>query len=214
MNMKRIAILLSFFVVFIACTNKVKVEEKENQQVQVAVDSVLEKEEEEAEGHISGGEEPYYPETEEALKRCQRRVREEGDAISYWGLTVYYADNPHLEDEMIGYTEIMIKKKERNESYIMYYYEYVEQSKSENKTELMKRAIKYMKEMLKREEKLENKNEGFFYLARKVLSNIYREGTYVPKDTVIAEYLDAGGNNLDSIIRIRQVRNLKNGSLP
>ncbi|MEA4917663.1 hypothetical protein [Proteiniphilum sp.] len=214
--MKKISILLSFFIVFISCANKVKEEEKEEEKVeetgkqQIAVDTVSEEKYQE----ISGVGEPYYPKTEEALKRCQRRVREEGDAISYDGLVSYYAENPHLEDEMIGYTEIMIKKKERNEPYIMYYYEYVEQSKSENKTELMKRAIKYMKEMLKREEKLENKNEGFFYLARKVLSNIYREGTYVPRDTVIAEYLDAGGNNLDSIIRVRQVRHVKKGSLP
>ena len=208
MNMKRIAILLSFFVVFIACTNKVKVEEKGKQQVQVAVDSVLEKEEEEAEGHISGGEEPYYPETEEALKRCQRRVREEGDMICYDGLVIYYIKNPHLEDEMIGYSEIMIKKKKRNEPYIMEYYEYIKKSKIENKNELMNRAIKYMKEMLKRKEEL---GEGDFYyiLTRSVLSDIYREGIYVPRDTVIAEYLDVGGNNLDSIIRARQVRHVK-----
>ncbi|MEA4918734.1 hypothetical protein [Proteiniphilum sp.] len=212
--MKRIAILLSFFVVFISCANKVKVEEKGKQQVQVAVDSVLEKEEEEAEGHISGGEEPYYPKTEEALKRCQRRVREEGDAISYWGLEVYYEKNPHLENEMIGYTEIMIKKKKRNEPYIMNYYEYIKKSNSGKKNELMNRAIKYMKEMLKREEELEGEGDFYYILTRYVLSNIYKEGTYVPRDTVIAEYLDAGGNNLDSIIRVRQVRQVKKGSLP
>ncbi|MEA4919278.1 hypothetical protein [Proteiniphilum sp.] len=205
--MKRIAILLSFFIVFISCANKVKEEEKveETENQQVAVDTVSE----EKYQQISGGEEPYYPKTEEALKRCQKRVREEGDAISYWGLEVYYGKNPHLENEMIGYTEIMIKKKERNEPYIMNYYEYVKRSKSENKTELMKRAIKYMKDMLKREEKLENESDFYYFLTRSVLSDIYREGTYVPRDTVIAEYLDAGGNNLDSIIRVRQVRHVK-----
>ncbi len=138
------------------------------------------------------------PVDEATLRRWQQKVIKEADSHYYYQLASYYADNPHLQDEMIKYSEVMIKKTQQNGTFVLFFYDYVEQSTSPKKGQLMARAIKYLNGLSKEDEDL------LTLMARGRLSQLYREGIYLPKDTVIAEYLYKGGGNLDSIIQARK----------
>ncbi|GAE86543.1 hypothetical protein JCM10512_5062 [Bacteroides reticulotermitis JCM 10512] len=54
--------------------------------------------------------------------------------------------------------------------------------------------------------KVSKEENGLFSFARKYLAKEYREGIYVLKDTVIANYLYNDGCNLDSILKARRIR--------
>jgi len=138
------------------------------------------------------------PKDKATLKEWQQLVVEKGSEYFYDHLSNYYSENPHLQDEMIKYSEIMITKYKKSDGYITDFYDYVKDSKSAQKGKLMIRAIKYLKESLKNgEDPLGNVGDR--------LSELYREGIYVKKDTVIADYLYSGGRNLDSIIQVRKI---------
>ncbi len=138
------------------------------------------------------------PVDEATLRRWQQKVIEEADAYYYDQLASYYINNPHLQDEMIKYSEIMVRRKNPNDTYILEFYKYVKQSKTPRKEKLMIKVIKRLKDLSERDEVF------FSLMARSKLSELYREGIYLPKDTVIAEYLYKGGGNLDSIIQVRK----------
>ncbi|GHV17522.1 hypothetical protein FACS1894169_12840 [Bacteroidia bacterium] len=63
----------------------------------------------------------------------------------------------------------------------------------------MKKAIKYLQPLLKSENRYVN------FQARSFLSETYKNGIYVKKDSIIARYLKDGGCNLDSIIHRRSI---------
>ncbi len=197
----KICLVLFVVTVLFSCASKVK---KEESNVAPPLLEEVKKEEgqkkEKDANLIEAPPEVIWgiPKDEAALKEWQRKVVEEADEFYYDRLASYYANNPHLQDEMIKYSEIMIKKTQRNGTFILFFYDYVEQSTSLKKDRLMARAIKYLNDLSKQ-------NEGILTLmARSRLSQLYREGIYLPKDTVIAEYLYKGGGNLDSIIQTRK----------
>ncbi|MDR0232144.1 MAG: hypothetical protein LBI82_08510 [Dysgonamonadaceae bacterium] len=141
-----------------------------------------------------------YPKDEATLKMWQQKVLKDADKYFYKQLLFYYSDNPHLQDEMIKYSEAMIKRHKENGIYILDYYDYVKDSKSTQKNKLMIRAINSLKELLKRNDEV----DITLVEVGVTLSELYREGIYVKRDTVIADYLYAGGRNLDSIIQVRK----------
>lgn len=136
------------------------------------------------------------PPSEITLKRWKEKVKKEADDYYYTQLIFYYSENPQLIDEMIEYSEIMINKSKKNAVYIIDYYDYVKNSNSQQKDKLMVKAIEYLEKLLK--------TEGYTAFQAKVrLSELYREGIYVKKDTIVANYLKNGGIRLDSIIQAR-----------
>jgi hypothetical protein len=139
------------------------------------------------------------PKNDSILREWQKKVYDDGDEYYYDQLVYYYDEHSELRDEMIKYTEIMINKVDNNDLYILSYYKYVVESKHSDKVVLMKKIIKYLWSLLK------SKNRYVNFQARNFLSEIYKDGIYVEKDSIIAKYLEDGGCNLDSIIRTRSI---------
>lgn len=131
------------------------------------------------------------------LQKWKDEVSKNGNEYFYNQLFLYYGDHPDKEEEMIYYTQIMIDKSKRKESFMLLYYIYVEASRSPSKNKLMTKAINYLNILAKQEDDLESVQ------ARPILANIFREGVYVNRDTIIANYLDKGGRNMDSIFHAR-----------
>jgi len=137
------------------------------------------------------------------LEEWKKNVREHSDVDCYMQLIIYYSEYPNDQDEMIELAEIMIKTKDKNEPYILDYYDYVKRSKKSNKIQLINRAIKYLKT-------ISSRNDDIFSVqARSSLSELFNEGIWVKRDTIIADYLYNGGLKLDSIIQARQKMYLK-----
>lgn len=152
----------------------------------------------------------YNPSNEENLKWCIKKVINEADPYYYTRIDDYYCNATNfqkkgLAKKMIKYTEIMIRYHKRNESYKLLYYFYVKEADLPNKKQLMKTAIKYLKEVAK------DKTNSIINISNAMvdLSEIYREGTYVKRDTVMANYLYNNSDkatNLDSLIKARNYK--------
>lgn len=157
--------------------------------------------------YISGID--YDPPTRESIKRWKKKVLEEGDSYSYDQLSMYYFDEKNVIKKGIPlkYIEAMIRKRHEplDIPYKVEYFDYVYKSEVRNKAQLMTKAIKLMKGIAR----YETKYDINILNAKVNLSRVYREGIYVKRDTVIANYLYRNSDkntNLDSIIKARNYR--------
>lgn len=157
--------------------------------------------------YISGLD--YDPPTEEKLKKWKKKVLEEADGYSYDKLMmIYFNINDNKKNGIpIKYIEAMINKGSPTQRirYKVDYFDYVYRSEIPNKRQLMKKAIKYMKEAAK----CETTYDINILNAKINLSKVYREGIYVKRDTVIADYLYDNSDkitDLDSIIKVRNYK--------
>ena len=141
------------------------------------------------------------PENEAELQSWKDKVMKKGDEYSYLNLAEYYHGKPDKYDKMIKFSEIMIDKKRDHDTYKFEYYHYVSNSNVKKKAILMKKAIRYLNQVL-----AANNDEFHNELSRRYLKKEYEKGIYVKRDTVIVSYLKNGGNNLDSIVTARTNR--------
>ncbi len=189
----RIYLVIFLIAVLSSCSNKAKEVERN--------DSIPEEVEEMDLSNLNISCPDIYwgdPPNEANVKRWKKRIKEAPHSDYYFKLAGYYSDNPHLQDEMIEYVEIMVKHAYHKDMYKADLYEYVKDCKLPKKRQLMAKAIRYLKSVLKSDDPFS------VIAARKSLAELYREGIYIPKDTVIAEYLENKGINLDSIIQTRK----------
>lgn len=158
-------------------------------------------------GYISGLD--YDPPTKESIKRWKKKVLEEGDNYSYDQLSMYYFDKKDVVKKGIPlkYIEAMIRKRHKSQNYLYKseYFYYLDNSNIVNKKRLMVKSIKYLKDIISSKDV----DEITVTRAKDDLANVYREGIYVKRDTVIANYLYRNSDkntNLDSIIKARNYK--------
>ena len=141
--------------------------------------------------------ESHKPVSEADLKEWKKWVREKASIYHYNLLENYFANHPDPHDEMLEYTPIIIDEHGIGGAPSLAYYSYVEESNSPDKDKLMVKAIGYLEELAKEEDDITTVQ------ARGFLARVYRDGVYVPRDTVIADYFGSGGRNVDSIKQAR-----------
>jgi hypothetical protein len=154
---KKISIIIILPLLFLCCIKEKPVQDERQE-------SKVENHKEKRDTLFSTSPEFGRPKNIEELRSWQNKVRENGDENSYNQLADYYSKNPDIRDEMIEYSETMIRKGHCECA--VYYYEYVRKSNLQQKDKLIKKAIIYLK-------KLANEDMGFFSeLARDYLSDI------------------------------------------
>ena len=135
--------------------------------------------------------------SDDTLKQWQQRVVEQGDADAFSDLTLYYDDDINLnrKQELIPYILIMAERYDNTDAYLLYY-NYIVESDSVDKNII--KAVTYLKVAA------QSKTPLVSELARSELAALYREGKYfIKKDTIIADYLERGGQNIDSILLVK-----------
>lgn len=124
-----------------------------------------------------------YPGNNATLEMWKEKVRKEGDPYYYEQLDNYYSEHKDSQNEIIKFTEIMINKHRNNKIYLYDFFIHVKGSNSKNKAKLMQKAIGYLK-------RITSGNDIMSIQAKYELAQIYREGIYVKKDTIKAEYYE------------------------
>lgn len=138
--------------------------------------------------------------SDDTLREWQRKVREEGDYNAYQKLFFYYGDLLiDRQDEMIEYSEYMINKQEDNDEYKYLFYFYVKNCNKLKNKKLREKSIQYLKDIASKEDGI----ASYGFDGRIALIHLYEGGIYVRRDTVISNYLEKGGRNIDSIFHAR-----------
>lgn len=215
----------SIFVLFIllSCSKNKKVTEKQELEITHENKNVLkdnpkfhDNDDPNRKSTITPDFNSIFPKNEAELDEWKRKVCEEGDTLYFEKLSLCNMYNEGLRkegykgydisnDQMRVFADAMISKHTYNQhkstNYKYQYMIYPEFSESVKKEDIEK-AMKYANDILKsvKDVKL------ITMQAREFISKVYKEGIYVNKDIVIADYFDKGGRNLDSIVQVRQLK--------
>ncbi len=196
---KKHFIFFSYIFLF-ACNGKnVHIEE-----VELSVDHEIRVEMPSVDSTLITISDPFYriSQDKEELDNWKMEVRDNGSEYYYNLLVSYYDEQPKLSDELVELIEIMITRHNDKSEYRLDYYCTVSKNEVKNKKVIMKKAINYLEQIIQ----MEGAKSFHSVQARNELSDIYRKGIYVKQDTILANYLESGGCNLDSI---KHARNFK-----